>query len=84
MVVPYPRRLPPWDTSAREVRAALTGLDQTFVETLVRKTAFLIENAEVRWRLGQAAREQIERGKFSLERKNRCLKVIFDEAADHR
>lgn len=84
MVVPHLRHVPPWDTSPEEVRAALPVPEPSFIDALVRKTAALIENPELRRRLGQAAREEVERGKFSLEHKNRQLKAIFDGAIDTR
>ena len=80
MVVRHHGNLPPWDTSPREVREALRVPDPAFVRALVGKTAELIENPELRQRLGRAAREEVEKGKFSLERKNQLLKCIFDRA----
>jgi glycosyltransferase involved in cell wall biosynthesis len=79
MVIPHHRHLPPWDTSEREVRRALRARDPDFQKTLVETTAMLIENPDLRRRMGRAARAAIE-SKFSLAEKNRRFKAIFDAA----
>lgn len=81
IILPHHRLLPPWDTSEMRVRRALGTRDPELVRALVQKTAFLIENAEVRRRMGRAARGAVER-RFSLSEKNRKLKNILDEAVE--
>jgi len=79
MIVPHRRNVPAWDTSEREVRRALEVWDPEFVQALVEKTAVLIENADLRRRMGCAARSDVET-KFSLAEKNHKFKNIFDQA----
>jgi len=81
MIIPHHRRLPPWDTSEMKVRRALETPDSEIVRALVEKTALLIENAEMRQRMGRAARASLE-AKFSLAEKNRKYKKILDEAVE--
>ena len=81
MVAAHPPGFPAWDTSPEDVRKALPSIPAEFVRALTEKTAILIENPELRRRMGQAARAEVESGKFSLTRKNQKLKAIFDQAA---
>jgi glycosyltransferase involved in cell wall biosynthesis len=50
------------------------------VKALVEKTSILIEDENLRKRMGKAGRQEIERGKFSIEQRNEKLKVVFDES----
>ena len=50
------------------------------VEDIVRQTSILVENPDLRRRMGKAARQEVEEGKFSIERRNRQLKEILDRA----
>jgi glycosyltransferase involved in cell wall biosynthesis len=52
------------------------------VRELVEKTSILIENEELRRKMGRAGRQETETGKFSIEKRNEKLKRIFDEATD--
>ena len=81
MIVPHHRHLPAWDTSEEKVRRALETPDHELVEALVEKTAVLIENTEVRERMGHAARASLE-AHFSLAEKNRKYKTILDAAIE--
>lgn len=45
-----------------------------------KKTSTIIENTDLRRKLGRAGRKEIETGKFAIEKKNEKLKRIFDEA----
>lgn len=54
--------------------------DPEIVEGLVEKLSILIENQELRRKMGEAARWEIEYGKFSLKKRNEKLKKILDEA----
>jgi len=50
------------------------------VRRLVGKVSILIEDESLRRRMGRAARQEVEEGKFSIQRRNARLKLIFDEA----
>ena len=52
------------------------------VNELVEKTSILIENENLRKRMGKAGRQEIETGKFSIEKRNEKLKEVFDEATE--
>jgi len=54
--------------------------DSRLVEELVAKASLLIENPELRRRMGKAARWEVEEGKFSIQKRNEKLKRIFDAA----
>ena len=73
--------IPSWDyrPESRFVRT-IKVLDPKVIDELVEKTSILIENEELRRRMGKAGREAIEAGKFSLEKRNEKLKRMFDEA----
>ena len=79
-VARHGRRLPSWDTSPREVLEAVREPDPGLVGELVEKTRLLIEQPALGRRLGAAAREEVEHGKFSLEVKNRRLQAVFERA----
>ena len=83
MVIPHHRNLPPWDTSERKVRRSLEMRDHSFTRALVEKTAVLIENADLRRKMGQAGRARLE-AKFSLDEKNRSLGRFLDEAINRQ
>ena len=70
--------IPDW-SSPHNMRAYNTP-DPKVVEELVEKTTILIENPELRRRMGEAGRQELESGKFSIEKRNKKLKKIFDEA----
>jgi len=59
---------------------ATQSVDARVVDELVAKTSLLIENLNLRRKMGKAARWEIEHGNFSLEKRNERLKRIFDEA----
>ena len=44
------------------------------------KTSLLIENPDLRRKMGKAARWEVDHGRFSTEKRNERLKRIFDEA----
>ncbi len=64
---------------APEFTEALRVPDRDVVAELVSKVSKLIENPELRRRLGRAARWEVERGKFSLTSMNEKLKRILDD-----
>ena len=59
---------------------SIKTIDSKVVEDLVEKTSILIENEELRRKMGRAGRQEIETGKFSIKKRNKKLKRIFDEA----
>jgi len=50
------------------------------VNQIVEKVSLLIENSSLRRDIGRNARHLVERGKFSVKKRNEKLKRIFDEA----
>ena len=68
------------DGSTPKFRKAIRVMDNDVVTELVAKTSLLIENTELRRKMGKAGREEIEHGRFSIRNRNENLKRIFDEA----
>ncbi|MBI4333641.1 MAG: glycosyltransferase family 4 protein [Chloroflexi bacterium] len=60
-------------------KRAVDRLDGDLVEALVEKLSRLIEDRELRRAMGRAGRQEVEGGKFSIERRNENLKRLFDE-----
>jgi glycosyltransferase involved in cell wall biosynthesis len=56
------------------------SVDPKVVDELVTKTGLLIENPDLRRKMGKAARWEVDHGRFSIEKRNERLKRIFDEA----
>jgi glycosyltransferase involved in cell wall biosynthesis len=54
------------------------------VAQVVEKTSMLIEDGTLRRRIGQNARQLIEKGEFSLQNRKQKLEKIFDEAVQAR
>jgi len=52
------------------------------VRDLVAKLSLLVEDAELRRKLGRAGRWAVEDGRFSLRQRNARLKCVLDEAID--
>jgi glycosyltransferase involved in cell wall biosynthesis len=73
---------PNWANAA--FQRAIRTPDPDVVSDLVSKVAILIEDVELRRRLGKAARWEVEHGRFSLTSTNQMLARIFDEAIDDR
>jgi glycosyltransferase involved in cell wall biosynthesis len=59
---------------------AIKETQQDVIDDLVEKTSILIENKNLRRKMGAAGRREIEEGEFSIKRRNEKLKRIFDEA----
>ena len=70
------------DGSTPKFRNAIKALDNEVVAELVAKTSLLIENTELRRKMGKAGRDEIEQGRFSIRNRNEKLKRIFDEATN--
>ncbi len=75
--------IPNWsyDPTSKFMRTIKT-VDPKVVEELVEKTGILIEDEELRRRMGRAGRQEIENGRFSMIARNRKMKKIFDEALE--
>lgn len=54
--------------------------DRKVVEELVEKTSVLIEDAELRRKMGKFSRREVETGKLSIEKRSEKLKRLFDQA----
>lgn len=74
-----PRHFAP-PVGSPEYDEIVAATNRQMVQELVEKLSLLIEDAELRRRLGRAARYEAEQGRFSLEERNRKLKRILDEA----
>lgn len=61
---------------------AIRNTDRRLVGDVDRKTSILIENPDLRKRMGAAGRREIEEGRFSIARRNRQLKEILDRATN--
>ncbi|MEX0799608.1 MAG: glycosyltransferase family 4 protein [Dehalococcoidia bacterium] len=59
---------------------AIRRPDPAITRGLVDRISRLIEDPELRVRMGDAARERVEDGPLSVAQRNRSLKRIFDEA----
>jgi len=75
--------IPNWDYHAgSKFMKSIEATDPKVVEEVVEKVSLLVENKELRRRMGRAGRQQIETGKFSIKKRNEKLKRIFDEALE--
>lgn len=70
--------IPNFGTTA--FRKAIQTPDPKVVHELAEKAGVLIEDAELRRKLGKAGRWEVENGRFCIEKRNEKLKKIFDEA----
>ena len=71
--------IPNW-SAPKSLKMIKNMTDPKVVKELVEKTSILIEDANLRVKMGKAGRQEIETGKFSIEKRNEKLKGIFDEA----
>jgi glycosyltransferase involved in cell wall biosynthesis len=73
--------IPIWDytPNSRFIKSIRTP-DPEVVRQLVERASALIEDPDLRRRMGRAGRQEIEAGRFSLQNRNEKLKRIFDEA----
>ena len=62
------------------INKKLRNIDRNVVDEMIEKTSILIENSELRRRMGKAGRWETEQGKLSIPNRNEKLKRIFDEA----
>lgn len=68
----------PGDEEFRRYVRTIKTINADLIQELVEKTSVLIENPELRRRMGRAARWEIEKGEFSIDKRNEKLKRIFD------
>jgi glycosyltransferase involved in cell wall biosynthesis len=62
-------------------RRTATPVDRELAESLCQKLSILVENPELRRTMGKEAR-RIAEEKFSIDRRNECLRGILDEATN--
>ncbi len=63
-----------------EYRRVLSTVNPELVRGVVESVTGLIENPELRRRLGRQAREEVEGGRFSPKQRSKALKQVLDEA----
>jgi glycosyltransferase involved in cell wall biosynthesis len=87
LVVPRPRTLPAYCQGTKQPSfldasfgEAAHHPDPDCIAALAGAVTALIERPELRQRLGDAARYEVEQGKFSLRRMNADLSRVFDRA----
>jgi glycosyltransferase involved in cell wall biosynthesis len=88
LLVPYARSALWTDGSlyhedSPEFRRAVRSQDVALVKGTVERLAVLIQDVELRRRIGRAARWEIEHGEFSMHRMSTRLKGILDEAVEY-
>lgn len=71
---------PPNTAKDPAYQRAIRRPDPAITRGLVDRISRLIEDPELRARMGAAARERVESGPLSVAQRNRSLKRIFDEA----
>ena len=70
----------PLSTASPLVRKAIKTTDRRLVQDLVEKASILIEDRDLRRKMGAAGRWQVEHGENSVERRKAKLKEVFDQA----
>jgi glycosyltransferase involved in cell wall biosynthesis len=73
--------IPNW-SAPKSLEIIKKMIDQEVVHELVKKTSILIEDENLRRKMGKVGRNETETGKFSIEKRNKKLKRIFDEASE--
>ena len=63
-----------------EFEQVVNRVDPGLVAGVVGKVSTLIEDPELRRRMGREGRREVEEGKFSIKRRNKDLKKVLDEA----
>jgi glycosyltransferase involved in cell wall biosynthesis len=56
--------------------------DPDVIQRLVQTTSLLIDNPELRTRVGAAAMREVEQGRFSIRGRNESLKELLEEATE--
>jgi len=67
-------------TGPKPWKEARVRTDPKVIQELVEKTSLLIENKELRRKMGKSARREVEVGEHSVKYRNQKFKEIFDEA----
>ena len=78
----YHKDTPHPNFSSKAFWDAIKVPDASVVDELTQKLSSLVENPELRRRLGKSARWEVEEGRFSVKARMKSLKRIFDEAID--
>lgn len=65
---------------SKHYQKAIHSVNHELVEAVVHQTSVLIEDEEMRRRMGRAGRWEVEHGKFSMDRRNNDLMRVLDEA----
>jgi glycosyltransferase involved in cell wall biosynthesis len=65
---------------SRRFERVIRNVDGRMVGALAEKLSILIENPQLRRRMGRAGRAEIEGGMFSTARRNQKLRQVLDEA----
>lgn len=65
---------------SRAWHRTIASADETLVHNLAEATCRLIEDPELRCRMGRQGRQLVEVGKFSVHSRNNALKRVLDEA----
>jgi glycosyltransferase involved in cell wall biosynthesis len=74
--------IPNWNYRAgSKYMKAIQKSDPKVINELVEKICILIEDEDLRKKMGRKGRQQIESGSFSLKNRNKKLKAIFDKIA---
>jgi glycosyltransferase involved in cell wall biosynthesis len=73
----YTRNLLP-DFDAPGYRSAIQRPDPAMVQELTAKLSVLVENSDLRRKMGRAGRWQVEEGKYSIRNRNEKLEDLFD------
>jgi len=76
--------IPNWShyPTSKFMRILKKTMDPVVIKELIEKTSILIENEELRRRMGKIGRHRIEEGRFSINKRNQTLKKIFDDALE--
>jgi glycosyltransferase involved in cell wall biosynthesis len=67
-------------THPKYIKEIMKGPEPKVVEGLIKAISALIENPELRRKMGEAARWEVEHGKFSIKKRNEKLKKLLNEA----
>jgi len=80
------RKFPLTKNPKKEVTSYISyvnkGKHKELVDQLVNKLGCLIEDSKLRKRFAKEGKREIERGKFSIEQRNKKLKKIYEEILD--
>ena len=75
----YTETKSPYDYSIKFVKG-MNQVSEYMIENIKRNMIMLIEDESLRKKLGSEARNTIEKGDFSIEKRNEKLKKIFESS----